>query len=94
VALARTKPNWQGDTLPADPEEGQEYNQRVHVNEQSPRTLKAALRAAGFEPKLRMVPFTRQVSGPLLRFVYAALALPPLNAFLCAELVAVASKPE
>lgn len=93
VALARTKPNWQGDTLPANPEEGQEYNLQVHVNEQSPPSLKAALRAAGFQPTLRMVPFTRQVRGPLLSLVYTTLALPPLNAFVCAEIVAIAKKP-
>jgi 2-polyprenyl-3-methyl-5-hydroxy-6-metoxy-1,4-benzoquinol methylase len=90
VALARTKPNWQGDELPANPEEGQEYNLQVHVNEQSPRTLRAALLAAGFQPRMHMVPFTRQVSGPLLSLIYGTLSLPPLNAILCAEIVAVA----
>ena len=93
VALARTKPNWQGDTLPRHPEEGQEYNVRVHVNEQSPRSLAGALRAAGFRPRIRMVPFTRAVSAPLLSLLYGALSLPPLNVFLCAEIVAVAIRP-
>lgn len=94
VALARTKPNWQGDALPENPEDGQEYNVHVHVNEQSPRTLRQALRAAGFRPRLRMVPFTRAVKGATLSTVYALLALPPASAFLCAEIVAVAQKPE
>lgn len=93
VALARTKPNWQGDTLPENPEDGQEYNVHVHVNEQSPRSLRAALRVAGFQPRLRMIPFTRAVTGMALTCLYGALALPPLNAILCAELVAVAYKP-
>jgi len=93
VALARTKPNWQGDALPRNPEDGQEYNVRVHVNEQSPRSLQRALAAAGFRPQIRMVPFTRAVSGPILSGVYAALSLPPLSAILCAEIVAVARKP-
>ncbi|MBI3946142.1 MAG: class I SAM-dependent methyltransferase [Armatimonadetes bacterium] len=92
VALARTKPNWQGDALPADPEEGQEYNVHVHVNEQTPRSLRRALRAAGFRPRLRMVPFTRAVRGPALSLLYRALSLPPLNAIFCAEIVAVARK--
>ncbi|MDH7568544.1 MAG: class I SAM-dependent methyltransferase [Armatimonadota bacterium] len=93
VALARTKPNWQGDTLPRHPEEGQEYNVRVHVNEQSPRTLRQALRRAGFSPRLKMIPFTRQASGPALSLLYTLLALPPFRAILCAEIVAVARKP-
>jgi len=93
VALARTKPNWQGDTLPENPEDGQEYNLRVHVNEQSPPSLREALRAAGFRPRLHMVPFTRQVRGPVLSLVYGVLSLPPLSAVLCAEIVAVARKP-
>lgn len=92
VALARTKPNWQGNRLPAHPEEGQEYNVRVHVNPQSPRSLRRALRAAGFRERLHMVPFTRAVSGPTLSLLYGALSLPPLNAILCAEIVAVARK--
>jgi 2-polyprenyl-3-methyl-5-hydroxy-6-metoxy-1,4-benzoquinol methylase len=93
VALARTKPNWQGDALPRDPEEGQEYNVHVHVNEQSPRTLRQALRAAGFRPRLHMIPFTRLVSSPVLSCLYTLLSLPPLNAILCAEIIAVARKP-
>ena len=94
VALARTKPNWQGDALPKNPEEGQEYNVHVHVNPPPPRSRRRALRAAGFSPRLRMIPFTRAVSGPALTLLYAALSLPPLSAFVCAEIVAIARKPE
>lgn len=92
VALARTKPNWQGDALPEHPEEGQEYNVRVHVNEQSPRSLRRALEVAGFRCRLHLVPFTRAVHGPVLSLAYGLLSLPPLNRILCAEIVAVGRK--
>jgi 2-polyprenyl-3-methyl-5-hydroxy-6-metoxy-1,4-benzoquinol methylase len=93
VALARTKPNWQGDTLPENPEEGQDYNLKVHVNEQSPRSLADALRAAGFRPRIHMIPFTRQVSGAALSLLYAVLSLPPASRIMCAEMIAVARRP-
>lgn len=94
VALAKTKPNWQGESLPKNPEEGQEYNLHVHVNEQSPRSLRQALNAAGLPCKIRMIPFTRQVHGPALSLLYTLLALPPLNVFLCAELIAIGKRPQ
>ncbi|HOC31793.1 MAG: class I SAM-dependent methyltransferase [Armatimonadetes bacterium] len=89
AALARTKPNWQGDTLPKNPEEGQGYNERVHVNEQTPFTLKNTLRKCGFDCRLHMIPFLRQVDSASLRVLYSTLAMWPWSYIGCAEIVAV-----
>lgn len=92
AALAATKPNWQGDTLPKDPEEGQGYNERVHVNEQTPFTLRATLAKAGFRSRVRMIPFLRQVDGPGLRALYAVLGAKPWAYVTSAEIVALCRK--
>jgi len=90
--LAATKPNWQGDALPKDPEEGQGYNEHVHVNEQTPFTLKAALGRAGFRCRVQMIPFLRQVDSPSLRALYAVLGTKPWAYVTSAEIVAVCHK--
>lgn len=89
AALAATKPNWQGDALPKDPEEGQGYNERVHVNEQTPFTMQKALRRAGFNCRIEMVPFLRQVDSPSLRALYRILGAKPWSYVTAAEIVAV-----
>lgn len=90
--LAATKPNWQGDTLPKNPEEGQGYNERVHVNEQTPFTLKASLAKAGFRSRVMMVPFLRQVTSPSLKALYSVLGTKPWAYVTSAEIVAVCKK--
>lgn len=92
AALAATKPNWKGDTLPKNPEEGQGYNEHVHVNEQTPFTLKASLARAGFKSRVRMVPFLRQVDSPSLRALYAVLGAKPWSYVTSAEIVAICRK--
>lgn len=89
AALAATKPNWQGDSLPKDPEEGQGYNERVHVNEQTPFTLRKSLRDAGFDSRVEMVPFLRLVDSPSLRALYRILGAKPWSYVTAAEIVAV-----
>lgn len=89
AALAATKPNWQGRTLPRDPEAGQGYNERVHVNEQTPFTLRRALAEAGLSCRIRMIPFLRQVDSPSLRVLYRILATPPWCYVTSAEIVAI-----
>jgi SAM-dependent methyltransferase len=88
AALAATKPNWQGETLPKDPEAGQGYNERVHVNEQTPFTLRRALAEAGLSCRIRMIPFLRQVDSPALRVLYRVLAMRPWCYVTSAEIVA------
>jgi ubiquinone/menaquinone biosynthesis C-methylase UbiE len=90
--LAATKPNWKGDRLPKNPEEGQGYNERVHVNEQTPFTLKASLKKAGFTSRVMMVPFLRQVDGKALRALYAFLGTKPWAYVTSAEIVAICRK--
>lgn len=86
--LVQTKPNWQGRALPKDPEEGQDYNKKVHVNEQTPESMKRTLEENGFSARIRPIPFLRMVRSPLLRALYLLLSLPPWNKYLCAELIA------
>ena len=92
AALAATKPNWKGDRLPKDPEEGQGYNERVHVNEQTPFTMRKSLHEAGFTSRIEMVPFLRQVDSPSLRALYRVLAMKPWSYATSAEIVAVCRK--
>ena len=86
--LVQTKPNWQGKQLPKNPEEGQEYNLKVHVNEQTPEAMKWTLERMGFNTYIKPVPFLRMVKSPLLRMLYAIMSLPPWNKYVCAELIA------
>lgn len=89
AALAATKPNWKGDRLPKNPEEGQGYNEHVHVNEQTPFTLKATLNKCGLTSDIKMVPFLRQVDGKALRALYAILGTKPWAFVTSAEIVAI-----
>jgi ubiquinone/menaquinone biosynthesis C-methylase UbiE len=96
AALAATKPNWKGNRLPKNPEEGQGYNEHVHVNEQTPFTLSATLRKCGLTCDLKMIPFLRQVDGKALRAMYAILGMKPWSYVTSAEIVAIcyAAPPE
>jgi len=88
--LIDTKPNWKNKRfLPKDPEEGQRYDKGGHINEMNPRRLKKVLKRAGFHPKIILVPFTRDIKGPLLNAVYLALSLPLIKNIFCAEIIAV-----
>jgi ubiquinone/menaquinone biosynthesis C-methylase UbiE len=92
AALAATKPNWKGDRLPKNPEEGQGYNERVHVNEQTPFTLRDSLKKAGFAGRIEMIPFLRQVDSPALRILYRVLGAKPWSYVTSAEIVAICRK--
>jgi 2-polyprenyl-3-methyl-5-hydroxy-6-metoxy-1,4-benzoquinol methylase len=92
AALAATKPNWKGDRLPKNPEEGQGYNERVHVNEQTPFTLRRSLTRAGFTSRVEMIPFLRQVDSPALRTLYRVLGMKPWSYVTSAEIVALCRK--
>ena len=91
--LIDTKPNWKNKKfLPKDPEEGQVYNKEGHVNEQNPKRLKRILKKWGFETKIMLVPFTRDVNSFLLKIVYGVLSLPLIKNIFCAEIIAVSKK--
>jgi ubiquinone/menaquinone biosynthesis C-methylase UbiE len=50
--LFRLAERLRGVRLPRDPRQRFRYHQRVHVNEQSPRSLARALRQVGFRPRV------------------------------------------
>jgi ubiquinone/menaquinone biosynthesis C-methylase UbiE len=93
VNLVNSKPNWKGKAfLPKDPEEGQKYNKEGHINEQNPRRLKRILKKAGFESKIYLMPFTREIDSKFIWIIYKVLSLPMIRNIFCAEITAVCKK--
>jgi len=80
---------------PADPRN--EFERRLHVNEQRPGALRRALRRAGFrnvKVRLGRWVYTDFVPDPGARRLYGRLArIAPLRRFGVADMFAVASKP-
>jgi ubiquinone/menaquinone biosynthesis C-methylase UbiE len=82
-----------GRNLPRDPRERVPLMREMHVNEQSPTTLRQTLREAGLFCRLRLRTSHSHEQEP--RLIIRALMnlctrLPPLRAVLCNEIFAVA----
>jgi cyclopropane fatty-acyl-phospholipid synthase-like methyltransferase len=84
----------QGRQYPKDPRAIVPVNQDVHVNEQDMRSLRRALRAAGFNGKvwLDSPPQNRQENFLAAGLRWVAFELPPFRWFFEREVFAVASK--
>jgi predicted SAM-dependent methyltransferase len=84
-----------GKRLPKDPRQRWRYAD-VHVNEQSIRTLKRALRAAGFRAHVWVKDYRTYSSAPgLVRAMMLTVTRAPLLRFIfCDDIFAVASKEE
>jgi len=84
-----------GQNLPRDPRARWGYS-HLHVNEQSPLRLRAALRACGFQTRvwLRSTQDYQQETNPLARAVMRLLTrLPGLRLIFCNDIFAVGIKP-
>jgi len=91
-SLMSSKPNWDGEYLPKNPEEGQEFNLKVHVNILSPFDLKKYTNNAGFKSKIIMEPFTKQNKYLIVEIIYRICKLPLLKYILCAEIIVICNK--
>jgi ubiquinone/menaquinone biosynthesis C-methylase UbiE len=85
----------QGADYPRDPRQFLvAHNQDVHVNEQSMRSLRLALRAAGFKSRIWLdsPPQSRRENAILAGLRFIVFNLPPMRWFFEREIFAVASK--
>lgn len=85
-----------GVDLPRDPRARWGYS-HLHVNEQNPLKLRAALREAGFRPRvwLRSVQDYADEPNPAARFVIRLLTrLPGLRLIFCNDIFALGVKPQ
>jgi len=84
-----------GVQLPQDPRQRFRSHPHVHVNEQSPRSLVQALRAAGFQPRIWLEDTQRRwATQGRLSYVLGWLAthIYPLKWVFCGDILAVASR--
>jgi cyclopropane fatty-acyl-phospholipid synthase-like methyltransferase len=84
-----------GQRLPADPRERWAYHE-VHVNEQTPLSLRTSLRDAGFSVSVRLIPAQtyNQESNRLIRTGMMLLShLYPFRWVFCNDIFAIATKP-
>jgi len=82
-----------GVHLPADPRKRWAYG-HVHVNEQTPLSLRSALRRAGFSARVRLVPiqtYEYESSWLVRASMYVLTRLYPFRWVFCNDIVAVAS---
>ena len=84
-----------GKLLPADPRERWLYHE-VHVNEQTPLSLRRSLRDAGFSVRVRLIPAQTysQESNPSIRTGMILLShLYPFRWVFCNDIFAIATRP-
>ncbi len=83
-----------GSEAPPDPRQRWQYVEHVHVNEQTPLTLKRSLQAVGFRPRVWLYDYhSYQSESPLVRLVFrATTGLPVLKLIFCNDIFAVARK--
>lgn len=84
-----------GRRLPANPKERWAFHE-VHVNEQSPLSLRRSLRNAGFSVEVRLIPTETytQESNRLVRTSMLLLSrIPPFRQVFCNDIFAVATRP-
>jgi len=85
-----------GEHLPSNPRDRFPHHRSVHVNEQSPSSLRRALIGAGFQTRVWLLPFPARSSTGSGRFGEAlanlAQSLPVVNRVFRNHIVAVAKK--
>lgn len=83
-----------GEKLPADPRQRWTYS-HVHVNEQTPRTLKQAMIASGFHTKVWLqstVSYEYESNQLVRRGMDFLTTVPPLRTVFCNDIFAVGTK--
>jgi glycosyltransferase involved in cell wall biosynthesis/ubiquinone/menaquinone biosynthesis C-methylase UbiE len=82
-----------GIELPKDPRQRWGF-EHLHVNEQTPASLKQALKASGFQAKVWLELGVQDDLGPVSKMVIRGLArLPVLRQTLCNDIYAIGRKP-
>jgi ubiquinone/menaquinone biosynthesis C-methylase UbiE len=91
--LFRFYQSLQGIDLPKDPRQRWGF-EHLHVNEQTPASLKRALRGSGFKTKVWLELGGQDDLGPITKTITRGLArLPVLRQTLCNDIYAIGRKP-
>jgi SAM-dependent methyltransferase len=94
--LFRAFSRLRGVRLPSDPRDRTPFSREMHVNEQTPLTLRRALVEAGFRCRVLLLPgddHTREGSRLVRAALDALVRTPVLRLAFCNDIYAVARKP-